>query len=196
MPSELRKLFDNSKSVVKYVNLKIMGEVLGGLLNRLRSEMTQKIVENSPICEIINESKKKTVCFTTFVGAVKISEEFLKKKCKFNPVTAYGETSHLLKDNLIKFKEDITINPLIATIQTLSTGVTLVEANTIVFLNKTWRFTDQIQAEDRVHRIGQDIDVNIFSLFLDTGSKENLSTRMEEIISWSKEMFEGIVSNK
>jgi hypothetical protein len=81
-------------------------------------------------------------------------------------------------------------------IQTLSTGVTLVEANTVIFLNQPWRYVDRVQAEDRVHRIGQDTPVNIYLYVLDTGGEPNLSTRMEDIISWSREMFEGIVGKE
>ena len=33
-------------------------------------------------------------------------------------------------------------------------------------------------------------------MILDTGDSPNLSTRMEDIINWSKDMFEGIVGNK
>jgi SNF2 family DNA or RNA helicase len=193
LPPDLRKKFDQSKAVVKYVNLKIMGEVLGGLLNKLRADMFSDMVKASPICKIISESKKKTVCFTTFVDVVKITNDYLLSQCKAKPLLIFGETSGSILPMLKNFKEDTTVNPLVATIQTLSTGVTLTEANTVIFLNKPWRHTDAAQAEDRVHRIGQDTEVVIYTFILDTGSEANLSTRMEDVISWSKEMFEGIV---
>ena len=77
----------------------------------------------------------------------------------------------------------------------MSTGVTLTEADTMIFLNKPWRHVDYAQASDRIHRIGQDVDVTIYSLVLDTGETENLSTRMESISEWSKEQFENIVGD-
>jgi SNF2 family DNA or RNA helicase len=193
LPPDLRRKFDRSKAVIKYIDLKIMGEVLGGLLNQLRSEMFAGMVQSSPICSIIEKSAKKTVCFSTFVDVIKTTNDYLISKCKYNPILVYGETSSAILPMLKNFKENTTINPLVATIQTLSTGVTLVEANTVIFLNKPWRHTEAAQAEDRVHRIGQDTDVDIFTFILDTGTKPNLSTRMEDIVSWSKEMFEGIV---
>jgi len=82
---------------------------------------------------------------------------------------------------------------LIATIQTLATGVTLTEANTMFFLNKPWRHSDYSQASDRIHRRGQDTEVTIYTLLLNTGSKPNLSTRMEEVMKWSKKLFDSIV---
>lgn len=194
LPNDLKKKFDRSKAVVKYVKLKIMGEVIGGLLNQLRSEMFSKMIEKSPLHKIINEAEKKTILFTTFVDVAKNTYNFLKKD--YNPVIVFGETSGSVKAILDGFKTNENTNPLIATIQTLSTGVTLVEANTVVFLNQPWRHTDRLQAEDRVHRIGQDTDVNIFTFILDTGEKANLSTRMEDIVSWSKDMFLEIVGDE
>lgn len=190
---ELRKKFDKSKSVIKYVNLKIMGEVIGGLLNRLRSQMFSDMIQKSPLCEIINSSEKKTICFTTFVDVVKSTNEFVKNKCKLNPSLVYGETTKNITSILKDFKTNIHTNPLIATIQTLATGVTLIEANSVIFINQPWRHVDKIQAEDRVHRIGQESEVFIYTFILDTGGKPNLSTRMDDIVSWSKDMFEGIV---
>jgi len=193
LPPDLKRKFDKSKAVIKYVDLKIMGEAIGGLLNNLRAEMFSKMIENSPICHIINQSLKKTVCFTTYVDVVRSCVGYVDKVCGVEPVTVFGETSANVTKTLKVFKQNPQVNPLIATIQTLSTGVTVVEANTVIFLNKPWRHADQMQAEDRVHRIGQDTDVFIYTFVLDTGSKPNLSTRMEDIVNWSKEMFEGIV---
>jgi len=193
LPIEIKKKFKEAKSVIKYVNLKIMGEVIGGLLNRLRAQMYSDMIKSSPLCEIIKSAEKKTVCFTTYVDVVKKANEYVEKTCKRKPLLVYGETSSNIKSILMKFEDDYKSNPLIATIQTLSTGVTLIEANTIVFINSPWRHTDKLQAEDRVHRIGQDTDVKIYNFVLDTGTDPNLSTRMEDIVEWSKGMFEDIV---
>jgi SNF2 family DNA or RNA helicase len=192
LPSDLKKRFVYAKSVIKYIALKIMGEVIGGLLNKLRSEMFRKMIPASPLIDIINKSEKKTLCFTTFTDVVETTADYVRKQ-KFTPALVYGKTNANIKSILDEFKQNEKINPMIATIQSLATGVTITEANTVVFLNKPWRITDYEQAYSRVHRIGQDCDVDIFNFSLDTGGKDNLSTRMEDIVNWSKEMFEGIV---
>ena len=187
LPPDLKKKFVYAKSVIKYIALKIMGEVIGGLLNKLRSEMFRKMIPASPLIDIINKAEKKTLCFTTFTDVVETTADYVRKQ-KFTPALVYGKTNANIKSILDEFKQDENINPL-------STGVTLIEANTVVFLNKPWRITDYEQAYSRVHRIGQDSDVDIFNFSLDTGGSDNLSTRMEDIVNWSKEMFEGIVGD-
>ena len=195
LTSDLKRKFLSSKSAVKYVDLKIKGEVLGNLLVKLRSEMTSEMIKHSDILNIMNESEKKTVIFTTFVKSVEAADIFISSK-GYKTSLAYGKTSGNIKGILIDFKNNPKLNPLIATVQTLSTGVTLVEANTVVFLNKPWRYTDYQQASDRVHRIGQESDVFIYTFLLDTGPHPNLSEKMEDIMQWSKDMFEGIVGDK
>ena len=75
----------------------------------------------------------------------------------------------------------------------LSTGVTLIEANNMIFTNLPWRDSDYRQACDRIHRLGQQTECFITTLILDTGKDQNLSTRMEEVLSWSSDMFEKMV---
>ena len=193
---ELKHKFKKSKAVVKYVDLKIRGEVLGGLLSKLRSEMYAEMFRNSPVCNVVKDSLKKTIMFTSYVDVVDVAAEYVHDTCKMKPILVYGKTAGNIKVNLDNFKNIDEANPLIATIQSLSTGVTLVEANTVIFLNPPWRHVDKSQAMDRVHRIGQTSDVYVFNFVLDTGGRPNLSTRMEDIISWSKEMFEAIVGKE
>jgi len=191
LPSDLKIKFRNAKTVVKYVSLRILGEVLGGYLNKLRSEMYEKAIQYSPTCKIINNAEKKTIVYTTFVPIVKYLEKYVRTECGNDPILVYGENKNVSQS--IKDFKTTNQNPLIATIQSLSLGVTLIEANTIIFINPPWRSTDKQQAEDRVHRIGQDTVVNIFSYSIDTGNEPNLSTRMDEIIDWSKTLFSTIM---
>ena len=108
----------------------------------------------------------------------------------------YGGTSKEVPNLLKQFKTDKKVNPLIATMQTLSTGVTLTEANQVIFVNRPWRQADYVQSSDRVHRIGADTECFIKTLTLDTGEEPNLSTSMKDILDWSRELNETIVDGK
>ena len=189
-----KKDFMASRAVVKYVELKVLGEILGRLLNNLRADMFKEMIQHSGIDIIVKEAAKKTICFSTYVDVVDSAAEYFISK-KMRPAIVKGSLSNELDATLTLFKNDPKINPLIATIQKLSTGSTLTEANTVIFLNTPWRSVDLVQAMDRVHRIGQDTDVFVYKCLLDTGTKDNLSDRMESILQWSQEMFSTIVDN-
>ena len=75
----------------------------------------------------------------------------------------------------------------------MSTGVTLNEANTTIFAPTPFRYTDYEQAMARCYRIGQDTDVYVYTLTLDTDGKPNISTRIQDISDWSKSLFMNIV---
>jgi hypothetical protein len=107
-----------------------------------------------------------------------------------------GTNSNEAKKLVAIFKEKDEYNPLIASIKVMSTGHTINEANTVIFLNVPFRSTDYEQASERCYRIGQDTDVYIYKLVLDTGDEPNLSTRMQDILSWSKDQFGQIVDGE
>ena len=195
LPQQYKEQFRNSKTIVKYVHLKIMGEIIGGLLSKLRIEMINEMLKYSKIEEVIENSSKKTILFTTYVDVLKSSMKYLIEK-KYTPVSVFGENTKDILHSLNEFKNNKKVNPLCATVQTLNSGVTLVEANTIIFLNPLYRAYIKDQASARIWRIGQNEDCYIFTLLLDTGNEENLSTRMEEIADWSKMMSSGIIDGE
>ena len=195
LPEDLRKKFIWSKSVVKYLPLKIKGEVIGTLLTRLRMQMTTEMLQAADIKQYVDNAVKKTVIFTSYVDTIEVSYNYFKSQ-GYNVAAVYGKTASELTDTIQRFQEDQSVNPLIASLKMLSTGATLTAANTVIFLNKPWRSIEYQQASDRVHRIGQDTECEIISLVLDTGKEPNLSTRMEDIMQWSSDQFDQIVDKK
>jgi len=195
LPQELKKAFRECKSAIKYLDLKIRGEVIGGLLSKLRTQMTSEIVAHSNIEDIIEGAQKKTIIFTSFVDTTEVACVYVRER-GYKPVLISGSNNVNVADTLKTFNDNPNLNPLVATIQKLVTGVTIVIANTVVFLNQPYRHVEYVQASDRVHRIGQDTAVFIICMVLDTGEEPNLSTRMADILTWSKEMFSAIVDNE
>ena len=194
LPKELKDKFKHCKSAIKYLDMKIQGEVLG-YLGTLRAEMTSALLHAIDIEEMIESAIKKTIFFTSFVDTVEQCAEIVKSK-GYEPCLVYGATSKDVPALLNKFRKDKKVNPLIATMQTLATGVTLVEANQVIFVNRPWRQADYQQSSDRCYRIGQDTECFIKTLTLDTGEEPNLSTSMKDILDWSKSMTDAIVDGK
>ena len=195
LQGDLKKRFRKAKSVVKYVNLVIMGEVLGGILPKYRAELYKDIIEYGPVIKLIKSAIKKSIIFTTYGSVVENSERVLKKN-HFSPILIYQKTAKDRDKNIKLFKENEKINPMVTTIQMMSTGVTLNEANVVIFAPTPFRYTDYEQAYSRCYRIGQTDPVFIYTLVLDTGGTPNLSTRIDDISNWSKELFQKIVGTK
>lgn len=71
-------------------------------------------------------------------------------------VTFKGDISESQrKENLEHFRKDPNIKVFLAQISTGGYGLTLTEANHIIYFSMTFSLIDYLQSQDRIHRIGQ-----------------------------------------
>lgn len=187
-----RKDFRSAKSVVKYVNLKIRGECLGTVLSRARMNCNMAILKSLDLASLIDGAEKKTLVFTSYVEVVKATSIKLKEQ-GYNPLSVFAETNAQLPQMVKQFGEDESINPMIATYQSLSTAVPLIMANRVVLLNSPFRIHEKEQTVARANRIGQDKTVHVYNVLLDTGDTPNISTRSSDIMEWSREQVNAIM---
>lgn len=214
LSNKTKKIFRKAKSVYKYVELTIIGETLGNVIGRKRTECNKAIVEamaksftvvneesketyETNLGEVIRDAEAKTLIFTDYVDVLKRCNEILTEE-GFHPITIFGETTTTigLSNQVKQFKENAKINPLITTFKTLSEAVPLTEANTVIFLNLPFRSGTYDQAVKRANRIGQTKDVHLYEVTLDTGGEENISTRNLDILKWSEEQVSILMGDK
>lgn len=187
-----RKDFQKACSVVKYVFLVVQGEALGNILGKRRAECYTETVKNCDLGQLVRDSQKKTVFFGSYVETILAAKEVVEKD-GFRPLIVYQDTNSQLNSIIKEFATVDDANPLIATFKSLSTGVRLIMANTVVLLNSPFREYEYEQTISRVHRLGQDTQVFIIRIVLDTGNEPNISTRSADILQWSKEQVEAIM---
>lgn len=214
LSNKTKKIFRKAKSVYKYVELTIIGETLGNVIGRKRTECNKAIVEamaksftvvneesketyETNLGEVIRDAEAKTLIFTDYVDVLKRCNEILTEE-GFHPITIFGETTTTigLSNQVKQFKENSKINPLITTFKTLSEAVPLTEANTVIFLNLPFRSGTYDQAVKRANRIGQTKYVHLYEVTLDTGNEENISTRNLDILKWSEEQVSILMGDK
>lgn len=165
-----------------------MGRAIGQIYPPRRTSMYNALYdENEDIfIDMIQNNTRKTVIFSQFLGVINHISEALTEKGVGN-VKIVGETKNRM-DIIEQFKSDDNIMVILATSQTLGTGVTLIEANQMFFFGPPWRSADYNQCCDRIYRIGQTSDVTIFNVILKT-DQFNLSDKITKILSWSGDMF-------
>lgn len=195
LPDRYRKPFLNVRAIIKYVDLKVMGEALSQVLGKMRIQCHLDMLPKIPLDRIIDNAKSKTVIFTSYVEVVKELDRLLTQ-AGYKPILVYGETNKDLPVIVKKFAESEDTNPLIATFKSLSTAMPLVMANTLVFTNSPFREYERTQTIARVDRVGQVHRCDVFDVFLDTGEEPNVSTRSKDILQWSKEQVAAILGVK
>lgn len=192
LPDAMKKDFRAAKSVVKYPELKVLGEALGGVLGKKRVECQLEMIKGTDFKGIIEKAAKKTIVFSSYVPVTNAVAEEVKKG-GFKPVLVHAQVDGTLPALVGQFEKDPDANPLVATFQSLSTAVPLIMANTTIFTNVPFRDHELVQAKARTNRLGQDTEVEYFYTYLDTGSKPNISTRSQEILQWSREQVGAIL---
>lgn len=184
LPQTMIKQFRDVKSVVKYVNLKIQGETLGRIVGGMRIEAHVAMIPYIDWVGITESTLKKTIMFTSFVEAVDAAEAQVIK-LGMKPLVVYGKNTNDLANHVKRFDNDKLLNPLIATYASLSTGVRLTIADTMILLNSPFRAYILEQAISRIYRLGQDSQTYVYQCTLDTGEIPNISTRSADILAWS-----------
>lgn len=192
LPDDLKKQFKSARSVIKYLTLKVMGEALGGVLGKRRSQCHVDMINHLNLEALVDAGTKKTVIFTSYVEVVDKVAEYMTE-VGYEPIKVYGETNKHLGSMIASFAKNEAANPLIATYQSLSTAVPLIMANNMIMLNAPFRDHEREQAIARCDRLGQDDVVTVTDVFLDTGGKPNISTRSKDILEWSRAAVSSIM---
>lgn len=181
-------------SVYVYITQKCFFLAMGEVLPKVKAKAFNELYDNNKdlIYKMINNNPKKTVIFSTIVEVVDhICDDLNKNDIKAVKIT--GSVKNRM--NIInQFREDDTVDVLVATSQTMGTGVTLVEANQMMVFCPPYRKADFDQACDRIYRIGQTHPVNIYNIIGSTSSKD-ITTRMTDILDWSDQMVSSVLDN-
>lgn len=178
----------------KFIRLRnsAMGKAIGEIYPPRRAALFNALFDENKkqIENMILSAKKKTVIFSQLLPTVNHIHEMLNKD-GIKTVKVVGGMKDRM-DVINSFRHDDSIRVIIATSQTMGTGVTLTEASLMFFFGPPWRSTDYDQCCDRIYRIGQTDDVYIWNVRLDT-EVYNLSDRMNKILNWSSQMFHSAI---
>jgi superfamily II DNA or RNA helicase len=196
VPREQLNDFRNIHAQVLLTRRSAMGEAIGEIMPKMRTQMYLDLwkANKGEIIKRIRECPQKTVIFSIFLPVVRQIHADLNE-AGVGAVLVTGDVKNERTAVIDKFKNDDDVEVMVATSQTLSVGVTLVEATQMFFFGTPWRSADYNQAADRIHRIGQKFDVTIYNVILGT-TKPNLSTRMQDILRWSERMFGTMIDNE
>ena len=107
---------------------------------------------------------RKAIIYSHHHAMINALDSFFNQ-LEMNHIVITGKTDPSERSILIQqFKTNPEINIALLTALTLSSGVTLNEASIVIFTEFEFTASLHLQCEDRVHRIGQEKDVDIFYL--------------------------------
>jgi SNF2 family DNA or RNA helicase len=104
----------------------------------------------------------KVIVWTSFVPNI---PALLKRFRDWRPVCLHGEMDSRSRDKaIVGFKKDPSVRLMIANPAAAREGLTLTEARTAIYLDRTFNLVDFLQSQDRIHRISQEHPCDIVLL--------------------------------
>ncbi|NBO38778.1 hypothetical protein EBU99_09365 [bacterium] len=140
--------------------------------------------------EILSEalaSDQKVVVFSQYAKMInRLSERLDQRGVKHVVLTGQSTQRGLI---VKQFQEDPEIKVFLGSLLAGGTGIDLTAANVVIHFDRWWNAAKENQATDRIHRIGQQKNVQVYKLV----TKGTLEERIDEIINRKKLIFERFV---
>ena len=149
----------------------------------LAKSMTDKTIKLAEKCVKANH---KVVIFCSFDEELNTIKDHFKDICVYHN----GKLSMKKKNEAVeKLQNDPNIKVFIGNIQSAGVGLTLVASDVAIFNSFSWVSGDNLQAEDRIHRLNQKNDVTVYyQVYSDTFYKEML-----EKVRGKQEIIDNII---
>ena len=159
----------------------------------------QEIKNNrlAELLDVLEEIEGKAIIWAHYQHDVKNIFKLLEDK--YGPgsvVHYYGKTLPEQRDYAIKnFKDNDKVRFFVGTPATGGYGITLVQANTVIYYSNGYDLEKRMQSEDRAHRIGQKKKVTYVDIIAeDTVDKKIVKSLRKKINIASKVMGEELKS--
>jgi SNF2 family DNA or RNA helicase len=154
------------------------------------SDESSKIDRILEIAQDIADNKEKVVVFSYTLKPLSILAEKLNIEGILFTTILGDQSIEIRKQVIDQFKNDSKVTVLLASTKVASEGITLTEANNVIFMNKWWNPSSNNQARDRVVRIGQTKKVNVIGFKIKNTLEENL----EKILENKQKTFDQVMA--
>jgi SNF2 family DNA or RNA helicase len=145
--------------------------------------------------DIIEEAEgKPLVIFTVSRKLAELTVEHLRKQFPDDPtVTVTGLVTGQERQDAIDAFQAGQARFIVCTMAAGGEGITLTAADTAVFLQRSWSLVHNRQAEDRIHRIGQEAEA---VTIIDVISQGTVEPRVHDVMFEKGENMEGVVRDR
>jgi SNF2 family DNA or RNA helicase len=154
---------------------------------------TQNIKSNrlGELMDILDEVEGKAIIWAHWQRDIQnIIKEVKKVHGPCSVVDYYGLTSQEAREtNRKKFQTDDKCRFLVGTPQTGGYGITLTQANTVIYYSNGYDLEKRLQSEDRAHRIGQKKSVTYIDLIAEDTVDKKIQESLRKKINIASEVL-------
>ena len=154
---------------------------------------TQAVESNrlNELMNVLEETEGKAIIWANYQLSVgEIIQRIIKEYGEDSYVHYYGLTPQEDRQDFIrKFQNDPKCRFLIGTPQTGGYGITLTQANTVIYYSNGYDLEKRLQSEDRAHRIGQKKTVTYIDLICEDTVDEKIVKALRDKINIASEVM-------
>ena len=154
---------------------------------------TQQVESNrlNELMSILEDTDGKVIIWANYQLSVgEIIQKIIKVYGPDSYVHYYGLTPQEDRQDYIrKFQNDPKCRFIIGTPQTGGYGITLTEANTVIYYSNGYDLEKRLQSEDRAHRIGQKKTVTYIDLICEDTIDEKIVKALRDKINIASEVM-------
>ena len=165
--------------------MRLQQVVAGSLKNEDGETIIIKNNRLQTVMDILEQTQGKVVIFALFRSDIEQLAKLIAEKHGTNAVaTYYGDTPQAERQNIITRFQDPNseLRYFISNPQTGGRGITLTQAKAMVFYSNSYDLELRIQAEDRIHRIGQEHSCTYIDLVSpDTVDEKILESLLQKV---------------
>jgi SNF2 family DNA or RNA helicase len=135
------------------------------------------------------DSGQKTLVFSQFTSLLKIIKEWLDSQ---GITYEYLDGSTMNRQARVdNFNNDKNIKLFLLSLKAGGTGLNLTSATNVIIYDPWWNPTAELQAADRIHRIGQKMPVTTYKLV----AQDSIEEKILELQKRKQGLFNGIIEN-
>ena len=154
---------------------------------------TQQVESNrlNELMSILEDTEGKVIIWANYQLSVgEIIQKLIKVYGKDSYVHYYGLTPQEDRQDFIrKFQNDPKCRFIVGTPQTGGYGITLTQANTVIYYSNGYDLEKRLQSEDRAHRIGQKKTVTYIDLICEDTVDEKIVKALRNKINIASEVM-------
>jgi len=153
-----------------------------------------QLIPNNRITELMNvleETEGKVIIWANYQRDVnQIIKSIVDEYGPGSVVDYYGLTPQEdRQDNIRKFQNNSKCRFIVGTPQTGGYGITLTQANTVIYFSNGYDLEKRLQSEDRAHRIGQTNKVTYVDLIAEDTVDEKIVKALRNKINIASEVL-------
>ena len=153
-----------------------------------------QLIDNNRIKEIMNileETEGKAIIWANYQKDITtIIKSIVEEYGPGSVVDYYGLTPQdERQDNIRKFQNNEECRFLVGTPQTGGYGITLTQANTVIYYSNGYDLEKRLQSEDRAHRIGQNKNVTYIDIIAEDTVDEKIQKSLRKKINIASEVM-------